>query len=201
MAKGNNYFTKIEEFKKKCQFNDKLGLDERDNIIMSLLQNDPEVSQEEIAKKIKLSQPSVGARIRKLHQKGILHNVNGVNFRKVDLNLAKVDVNSTDTTAIIREFKDCPFFLNALITSGRYNLCLLFTATNLKRLEGIVNHHLRNNPKVKEIQMNIVISTAKDLVLPLNIDYENRAQICCEQECSAPITPENDSEAADAGQE
>ncbi|MBL7054997.1 winged helix-turn-helix transcriptional regulator [Candidatus Woesearchaeota archaeon] len=179
---GKN-FKKLEEFKKKTQFNNTLGLDERDNVVLSLIQKNPGVSQEEIAKKIKLSQPSVGARIRKLKQKGILHNVWGVNFRVVDLNLAKVDVNATDTTAIINEFKDCPFFINALITSGKYNLCLFFTSTNLKRLEGIVNHHLRGNSKVKDIQMNIVISTAKDFVLPLNIDYDNERQINCEQNC------------------
>ncbi|MBR9706326.1 Lrp/AsnC family transcriptional regulator [Candidatus Pacearchaeota archaeon] len=176
-------FTKIDEFKKKIQFNEKLGLDDRDNIILSLVQKDPKVSQDEIARKIKLSQPSVGARIKKLQQKGILHTINGVNFRIVDLSLAKVDVSSTDTAAIIKEFKDCPFFINALITSGKYNLCLLFMATDLKRLEGIVNHHLRGNPKVKEVQMNIVISTAKDMVLPLNIDYDNNRQLSCDQKC------------------
>ena len=176
-------FTRLEEFKRKTRFNEKLGLDEKDNIIMSLLQKNPDISQEEIAKKVKLSQPSVGARIRKLQQKGIISNINGVNFRVVNLNLAKVDVNATDTTAIISEFKDCPFFINALITSGRHNLCLLFMATDLKRLEGIVNYHLRSNPKVKDVELNIVISTAKDLVLPLNIDYENMSQIECEQKC------------------
>jgi len=183
MPKKQKLFTKLDEFKKKIQFNEKLGLDDRDNTILSLVQNNPKISQEEIAKKIKLSQPSVGARIRRLQQKGILHNISGVNFRVVDLSLAKVDVNATDTTAIIKEFKDCPFFINALITSGKYNLCLLFMATDLKRLEGIVNYHLRGNPKVKDIQMNIVISTAKDFVLPLNIDYENKNQISCEQHC------------------
>jgi len=182
MAKENT-FTNIEEFKKKIQFNEKLGLDDRDNIILSMVQKNPDVSQEEIAKKIKLSQPSVGARIRKLQEKGILHITNGVNFRLVDLSLAKVDVNATDTAAIINEFKDCPFFINALITSGRHNLCLLFMATDLKRLEGIVNYHLRGNPKVKDVELNIVISTAKDFVLPLNIDYENKNQIDCEQHC------------------
>ena len=120
---------------------------------------------------------------RKLHQKGILYTVNGVNFRVVYLVVAKVDVAATDTTAIISEFKDCPFFLNALITSGKHNLCLLFTATDLKRLEGIVNYHLRGNPKVKDIEMNIIISTAKDFILPLNIDYENQRQLNCKQEC------------------
>lgn len=177
-------FTKIEEFDKKISFNTKLGLDTRDNIILSLLQKNPHISQEDIAKKIKLSQPSVGARIRKMQQKGILHVINGVNFRIVELNLAKVDVYATDTTAIIKEFKDCPFFLNALITSGKYNLCLFFMATDLKRLEGIVNHHLRGNPKVKDVELNIVISAAKDFVLPLNIDYDDKYQITHEQHCA-----------------
>lgn len=183
MMVKNDTFTNIEEFKKKIQFNEKLDLDDRDNIILSMVQRNPDVSQEEIARKIKLSQPSVGARIRKLQEKGILHIVNGVNFRVVDLSLAKVDVNATDTTAIINQFKDCPFFINALITSGKHNLCLFFMATDLKRLEGIVNHHLRGNPKVKDVELNIVISTAKDFVLPLNIDYENKNQTSCEQHC------------------
>lgn len=182
MAKDTS-FKKIEEFKKKIQFNEKLNLDDRDNTILSLMQKDPSVSQEEIAKKIKLSQPSVGARIRKLQEKGILNNINGVNFRVVDLEIAKIDVTSTDTGDIINEFKDCPFFLNALITSGKHNLCLFFMATDLKRLEGVVNHHLRGNPKVKDVEMNVIISTAKDFVLPLNIDFENKKQIACNQDC------------------
>jgi DNA-binding Lrp family transcriptional regulator len=180
-------FTKLEEFKKKIEFNDKLGLDDRDNTILALLQQNPSISQDEIAKKIHLSQPSVGARIKKLQQKGILHTVNGVNFRVVDLNLAKVDVNATDTAEVIAQFRDCPFFVNALIVSGRHNLTLLFMATNLKRLEGIVNHHLRGNPLVKDVEMNVVISTAKDLVLPLNIDFDNKNQIDCKQHCATSI--------------
>jgi len=179
----NKNFVKLEEFKKKLKFNEKLGLDERDNIVLAMLQKNPNVSQEEIAQKIKLSQPSVGARIRKLQEKGILHIINGVNFRVVDLSLAKVDINVTDTMSVINEFKDCPFFINALITSGKYNLCIFFMATDLKRLEGIVNYHLRGNPKVKDVELNIVISTAKDFVLPLNIDYDNKNQIECEQHC------------------
>ena len=182
MAK-NDMFTKVEEFKKKLALNEKLNLDDRDNTILSLIQKNSNISQEEIAKKINLSQPSVGARIQKLRKKGILHTINGVNFRIVDLSLAKVDVNATDTAAIISEFKDCPFFINALITSGKHNLCLFFMATNLKRLEGIVNHHLRGNEKVKEIEMNIIISTAKDFVMPLNIDYESKSQLACDQNC------------------
>lgn len=179
----NKNFAKLEEFKKKIHFNEKLGLDDRDNLILSLIQKNQNISQEEIAKRIKLSQPSIGARIKKLKQKGILHTINGVNFKIINLHLAKIDVHATDTSAVIEEFKDCPFFINALITSGKYNLCLFFTATDLKRLEGIVNHHLRSNPKVKDVELNIVISAAKDFILPLNIDHENKNQIECRQKC------------------
>ena len=149
-----------------------------------MVQKNPAVSQEEIASKVKLSQPSVGARIRKLKEKGILHNTNGVNFKIVDLHLGKVDVHTTDAPALIEEFKDCPFFLNALVTSGKFNLCLFFTATDLKRMEGIINKHLRGNSKVKDVELNVVISAAKDFVLPLNIDYENKKQIECDQDCA-----------------
>ena len=36
--KKQRTFTEIEEFKKNTQFNEKLGLDDRDNIILSLVQ-------------------------------------------------------------------------------------------------------------------------------------------------------------------
>ena len=185
--KKEKHFVKIEEFQKKIGINEQLGLDSRDNIILSMVQNNPAISQEEIARKIKLSQPSVGARIRKLQQKGVLAQVNGVNLKKVDLFLGKVDVQATDTKAIIDEFVDCPFFVNALITSGSYNICLLFVATSLERLEGIINHHLRSNPLIKAIEMNIIISSAKDLVFPLNVDYSNKKQMSCSQDCKHEI--------------
>lgn len=178
------YFQNIGEFKRNIGVNERLGLDDRDNTLLSLIQKNPGISQDEMARKVRLSQPSVGARIKRLYGKGILNTVNGVNFRIVDLQLAKIDLTSTDTKSIIGEFRDCPFFLNALITSGRHNLCLFFMATDLKRLEGIVNRHLRSNTKVKEMELNLVISTAKDFVLPMNIDYDNKKQVSCSQDCA-----------------
>ncbi|MFO7711373.1 MAG: Lrp/AsnC family transcriptional regulator [Candidatus Woesearchaeota archaeon] len=161
-------------------FKGKLGLDQRDYTIISLLQENPRISQEEIARKIKLSQPSVGARIKKLSEKGIITLVNGVNFKVVDLFLAKVDVYASDTKAVLEEFEGCPYFINGLVISGRYNLCLLFVSTDLKCLEGIVNTHLRDNSNVRDVEMNIVISTAKDLILPLNFSGQSPK---CNRDC------------------
>ena len=110
-----------------------------------------------------------------------------MDFKTVDLHLAKVDVSATDTQSIIDEFKDCPYFINALITSGKFNVCLFFTGVSLKDIEGIVNHHLRGNSKVKDIEMNIIISTAKNFVLPLNVDCTNKNQLNCPQDCKKCI--------------
>lgn len=158
---------------------DKLKLDMRDDLIIQMLQKNPNVSQEEIAKQVKLSQPSVWARIRNLKKKGVISHAVGINFKHVDLSLAKVDVSATDTGKIIDEFTDCPYFINALITSGKFNICLFFAGTDLKNVEGIVNYHLRGNPLVKEIELNFVISTARDFVMPLNIDHEKNNHIMC----------------------
>lgn len=158
---------------------EKLKLDMRDDIIIQMLQKNPDVSQEDIAKAVKLSQPSVWARIRNMKQKGILSHVVGMDFKTVNLSLAKVDVSATDTQSIIDEFTDCPYFINALITSGRFNVCLFFTGTDLKNVEGIVNYHLRENSKVKDMELNFVISTARNFVMPLNLDYEKNNHITC----------------------
>jgi Lrp/AsnC family transcriptional regulator, leucine-responsive regulatory protein len=181
MAKKKKLFEKIEDFKKELHINSKLELDDKDNKLISLIQDNPQISQEEIAKEVKLSQPSVGARIRKLQQKGVLAQIYGVNFKTVDLHLAKIDIVATDTQGVIDEIKECPFFINALTTSGKYNICLFFMATDLKRLEGIVNYHLRGNSKVKDIVMDVVIKTDRDFVHSMNLKYEK--QVCCEQNC------------------
>lgn len=158
----------VKEFEKDA-LQKRIGIDSRDVRIISMLQEKPDTSQDEIATVLKISQPSVGARIKKLSSKGVLSKIQGFNFSKVDLQLAKIDVRTTDTAAVIKQFMHCPFFVNALVTSGRFNLCLFFAATELKRLEEIVNKYIRKNTAVKELELNVVISTSKDLVMPVTL--------------------------------
>ncbi len=176
-------FKKLEDIFPEKGLKKKLNLDERDIKLMSMLQKDPDTTQDKLASSLKLSQPSVWARLKKLKESGAIDVIAGTNFKKVDLFLAKIDLSATDTDKIIQEFIHCPFFINAFVMSGKHNLCLLFTSTSLKHLEGIVNHHLRSNPLVKEIEMNIIISTTKDFIMPINIDCEDKDQQDCPQHC------------------
>ncbi|HLB70153.1 MAG: Lrp/AsnC family transcriptional regulator [Candidatus Methanoperedens sp.] len=152
-----------------------LDLDKRDREILSLMEKDPEMSQNDIAEKLKISQPSVSARIHKLKQKGALAHVVGMNLKKVHLYMAKVDVIANNTSSVLDIFKDCPYFLNGLIVSGKHNLCLFFVGEDIATLEAIVDGHLRNNPAVQGAEVSIVITPMKDLILPLrmNFDFSN----------------------------
>jgi DNA-binding Lrp family transcriptional regulator len=152
-----------------------LDLDKRDREILSLLEQYPEMSQSEMAEKLKISQPSISARIHKLKKKGALSHIVGMNLKKVDLYMAKVDVVANNTSSVLEIFKDCPYFLNGLIVSGRNNLCLFFVGEDISTLEAIVDGHLRGNPLVKSAELSIVITTMKDFVMPIkmNFDYSN----------------------------
>ncbi len=143
-----------------------MKLDEKDRIIISMYAKNPNASQEEIAREIKLSQPSVAMRIKKLKDSGAIETQTGINPLKMGLYMAKVDISSNDPLEILRMFKDCPYFANGISTSGKHNLCLLFVSENIATLEAIINGHLRPNKSVTDVDFNIVISAEKDLVFP-----------------------------------
>jgi DNA-binding Lrp family transcriptional regulator len=143
-----------------------MKLDAKDRMIVTLYANNPDISQDEIAKKIKLSQPSVAIRIKKLREGGALEFQTGINPLKMGLYMAKVDISSTNPKKILNMFRNCPYFANGFSISGKNNLCLFFISENISTLEAIVNGHVRPNNSVNEVDFNIVINIERDFVVP-----------------------------------
>ena len=152
---------------------EKLKLDDVDRKIISLVQEDPNLTHTQIAEKIERSQPTVGMRIKKLEKSGILQFQPGINFKKVELFLATVEVNSKNPKEILDMAKCCPFMLNAFRLSGAHNICILLASSKLEKLDSVVNYHFRNNPDVSMTSMEIVTEIAKDLILPIDFDSED----------------------------
>ena len=146
-----------------------IELDEKDRKIITMLHNNQDISQEEIAKKIKLSQPSVAIRLKKLKEKGIIDQIIGVNLNKVGIYLAMVTVRTTNTTKILNMFIKCPFFLNGFVISGEKNLMLLFAGEDLASLESIIDERLRPDEDVQSADFNIIISSIKDFIMPIKM--------------------------------
>jgi DNA-binding Lrp family transcriptional regulator len=146
-----------------------IKLDQKDRKIISLLHDNQEISQEEIAHEINLSQPSVAIRIRKLREQGIIEQIIGVNLNKVGIYIAMVTVRTSDTTKILNMFRDCPFFLNGFVISGEKNLLLLMAGEDLASLESIIDERLRPDEDVQSAEFNIIISSIKDFVMPIKM--------------------------------
>ena len=144
-------------------------LDKKDRIILSLTYGNQEISQEEIAKKLHISQPSVAARIKKLKESGLIEQIMGVNLNKVGLKVAMVTLSTTNTEKILNMFRDCPFFLNGFIISGTDNLVLLLVGDDMASLESIIDSHIRPDKDVQSVDFNVIITSIKNFVIPINI--------------------------------
>ena len=154
---------------------EKLRLDDIDRQIITLVQEDPNLTHTQIAEKINRSQPTVGMRIKKLEKEGILQFQPGINFKKVDLFLATVEVNTKRPNIILDMAKFCPFMLNAFRLSGTHNICILLASSKLEKLDNIVNYHFRSNPDILSVSMEVVTDIAKDFILPIDFDSEEHS--------------------------
>jgi len=144
-------------------------LDAKDLKIISLYSEDPDISQEEVAKGVGISQPAVAIRVKKLKQMGALEKRVGIDPLKVGLHVAKVDVSTTKVDKVLSKFVNCPYFLEGFITTGKNNLCLLFMAEDLPTLESIVDNHLRVDEDVKDVEFNIVVSAVRGIIAPIRV--------------------------------
>ncbi len=154
-------------------------MDEKDRKILSLLRENPEIRQREIARLIGISQPSVGARIKKLKERGLISYVVGTNLKKVGLYLSKVEITAKKTNEILNSFKNCPYFLNGFVTSGKYNLCLFFVSEDISTLEALVDAHIRPRPNVMEVKMSLILSMVNDFIFPLKFEFERKETPPC----------------------
>ena len=153
----------------KIMVREKVKLDQKDRKIVTLFHDNQDIPQEEIAKIVHLSQPSVAIRIRKLKERGIINNIVGVNLNKVGIYVAMVIVRTSNTTKILNMFRDCPFFLNGFVISGEKNLMLLMAGEDLASLESIIDERLRPDEDVQSADFSIIISSIKDFVMPIKI--------------------------------
>lgn len=158
-------------------------LDEKDKAILEILEKNPEISQNEMARLVGLSQPSVGSRVKKMIDYGIISHTYGINIKNPGLYILKADVKCKQPRELLKLFEGCPFFLNGLIIAGNKNLTLLFICEDLTTLEAIVDQHIRPNPDVYDIDVGIVVRSERDTIVPMRIRVEPSEEPSCKSNC------------------
>lgn len=160
------------------------SLDEIDKKIVSLLVENPEISQRAIARHLKMSQPAICTRIRRLRSSGIISHLIGVNLKKTKCYITKIDMTAKDPWKVLNFFKDCPMYLNGVITSGKHNLCLFFISDKLQAIECCIDSHIRKNPNITDVESNVVITYAKDFAAPIKLWREKKNISPCGKRCT-----------------
>ncbi len=149
------------------------AVDPTDLQIVAMLQRDARTTQQEIAKRVRLSQPSVAERIRKLEERGI---IKGYAAR---LDAAKLGL---DITAFIGVRVEHPRYFDKFATqvlalpevlechrvAGPESYMLKVRTRNTETLDHLLIQRLRQIPGVSRTQTTIVLSSVKeDTQLPL----------------------------------
>lgn len=151
-------------------------IDDKDAKIVTILSQDPYVRQTDLAKAVNLSQPAVGARIKKLIRQGFLSRQYGVNITRAGLYVAKVDAISKAPNAVLKTLEHCPSFIDGFVTSGPSNLSMFFATEDLPSLEAMVECHVKRNAHVDGIQHSVIMTSSRSLVLPMRLEVERRSE-------------------------
>ena len=144
-------------------------LDEIDKKIVEILQNNPTTTHTMIAKKVNRSQPTVGIRIKKLEESGVLQYQAGLNLKNFNLYYAKVDIQTKNPNSLIRTINECPHMIHALKLSGLNNFEIIISSPKLEDLDKIINFHFRNNSDITHVSMEVILDIINEFLLPIYI--------------------------------
>ena len=159
-------------------------IDSTDKKILSMLSENPQMSQAELSERLKISQPAVSARIRKLEEKGVLSRLIGTDIKKADVFLAKVDVSTDSVEKVLKFLENCPLYLNCFLTSGRHNMSCLLMGESVKSLMSCVDSRFRQNLPVKNIQFDLIVTPTRPMIAPVKPQTERKKITPCGADCS-----------------
>ncbi len=151
---------------------EKLGIDEKDARIINLFVSNPRITQKEIARHLGVTQPSVNARIRSLLRRGIMKFHAGVCLRNSGLYLARVDFTAKNASSVLEKIRNCTFFVNGFIMSGKNNVSVFLVGENLSKINEIVRDVIKKDSEVSDVSVNLVVSGASDYPVKINFSHE-----------------------------
>jgi Lrp/AsnC family leucine-responsive transcriptional regulator len=160
-------------------------IDEIDKKIVQLLSENPELSQVNLAERLKISQPAVSTRMHKLKEMGALAHLVGIEAKKAQLFLAKIDIVTSNTEHVLSFLEKCPLYVNGFVTSGRYNLTVLLMGENMRSIVSCVDSRLRLDPLIKEMGFDLVVTPVRDFVVPVKPILDKKKLTPCEKDCSS----------------
>ena len=160
----------------------RLKLDPIDRNIIRLIQTEPNITHTEIAKRVGRSQPTIGLRVKKLEDKGIIDYQAGVNLRTSDFYFARIKIRTKNPKKILDIVKSCPLMLTAFKLSGKTNTVIIMVSPQLEFIDEVINKLFRGKKDISKVSMDIITEVINDVVLPVSFNV-NKCQCCLKKDC------------------
>jgi Lrp/AsnC family transcriptional regulator, leucine-responsive regulatory protein len=139
-----------------------LKLDLHDRRILSLLQNDARLTMAELSRQIKLSQPAVTERVRKLEVAGIITGYHArVNTERLGFGIrAMVRIGRSDYTRVKKLLEKTPEVRNAHNVTGEDSWQVEITVRDVAHLDDVISKFCDLGETSTSIVLNTVVRDA-----------------------------------------
>jgi len=140
--------------------------DKKDIQILDILQADGRSTASDIAKKVDLSIPAVGERIKKLTEKGLIKQFSAIlDHKQIGLDLTAfvfiISEHSDHYNEFVEKAKETKTILECHSITGGGSHILKVRVKNSQALEDFL-YEIQNWPGVSRTQSNVVLSTYKE---------------------------------------
>ncbi len=162
-----------------------MNIDEVDRRIISMLTENPKLSQSDLSEELKISQPAISARVRKLEEKGILSHLVGTDIKKAQLFMAKIEFTTNSVESVLKSLERCPLFMNCFLTSGRNNMTCFLVGENVRTIMSCVESRLRQNLPVRNIVFDLIVTPTRPWIVPVKPHMQKKKITPCGADCSA----------------
>lgn len=161
-------------------------MDEKDRLIISLLQRNGRMSFSKLAEKVGMTAMGTKKRVEKLLKNRIKIKAM-LNVEKVCLAILAIEVENMDAmNAILERFKDCPRILRFFVTTGGYNLFAIVFSENYESLESITleNCSLRTQKGIRRFEVYPVQEVHYEAFLDVKVVAEKKENPPCGVSCA-----------------
>ena len=135
----------------------KKTIDSSSKVIISELSKNGRVKLTALAKKLNVTPAAVKERVERLMEKNIIRVSGLLNVTELfPINaVIGVEADANTINVLIRKLRSCPLIFHLSKTTGVYNLIIGWVAEDMDHLESRINYHIRNEPGLKHVEVNI----------------------------------------------
>jgi len=162
-------------------------MDEKDRLILSLMQNNGRISFSEIGKVVGLTAMGAKKRVEKLLKDKVKVKAL-VNTDKLQLAMIAMEVENSDyLRKILNRFQNCPRIIRFFVTTGSYNLFAIIFAEDYKSLKSVTLEKcsLRAQEGVKRYEVYPIIEIYYEPFLDIKVVANKQDYTPCGISCSS----------------